>query len=97
VIRSISPRPSQASKIRYSPVWDVHILRWTEEAIAAGERRRLVSASDVIGEFNKGNLEGTGTGPPNLDGIRANNAISNCPIVAEFPSVDPGQPVNGEW
>lgn len=78
---------------RYSPIWDVHILRWTEEAIAAGERRRLDSDSDVVGEFDKGNLVSTGTGPPNpsLDGIRANNAISNCPIVVELPSVDPGE------
>lgn len=78
---------------RYSPVWDVHILRWTEAAIATNQRRRLRSASDVIGEFNKGNLRDTGTGPPNpsLDGIRANNAISNCPIVVRLPGVDPGQ------
>jgi len=78
---------------RYSPVWDVHILRWTEEAIATGERRRLRSDSDVIGEFKKGNLRDTGTGPrnPSLEGIRANNAISNCPIAVRLPSVDPGQ------
>jgi len=87
---------------RYSPIWDVHILRWTEEAIAAGERERLRSDSDVIGEFNKGNLVDTGTGPPNpsLDGIRANNAISNCPIVVRLPSVDPGQrdsPQTNRW
>ena len=87
---------------RYSPVWDVHILRWTEAAIAAGLRRRMRSASDVIGEFNKGNLMDTGTGPPNpsLDGIRANNAISMCPIVVRLPSVDPdqrGQPQVNRW
>lgn len=87
---------------RYSPVWDVHILRWTEAAIAAGERRRLKSSSDVIGEFKNGNLRDTGTGPPNpsLDGIRANNAISNCPIAVRLPSVDPGQrgaPQQNRW
>jgi hypothetical protein len=78
---------------RYSPVWDVHILRWTEEAIAAGERRRLDDDSEVVDEFEEGNLVSTGTGPPNpsLGGIRANNAISNCPIVIELPSVNPGQ------
>lgn len=78
---------------RYSPIWDIHQLRWTEAAIAAGLRRRLVSPSDVIGEFQKGNLESTGTGPPNpsLKGIRANNAISNCPIVLRLAGVDPGQ------
>ncbi|MCA1615189.1 MAG: hypothetical protein LC800_13860 [Acidobacteria bacterium] len=78
---------------RYSPVWDIHQLRWTEAAIATGQRRRLRSASDVIGEFEKGNLESTGTGPPNpsLKGIRANNAISNCPIVVRLAGVDPGE------
>lgn len=86
----------------YSPVWDVHVLRWTEEAIAKNQRRRMRSASDVIGEFNKGNLRDTGTGPPNpsLDGIRANDAISNCPIVIRLPSVDPGkrgQPQENRW
>jgi hypothetical protein len=74
-------------------MWDVHILRWTEEAIAAGERRRLDDDSEVVDEFEEGNLVSTGTGPPNpsLGGIRANNAISNCPIVIELPSVNPGQ------
>lgn len=78
---------------RYSPVWDIHQLRWTEAAIAAGQRRRLRSASDVIGEFNHHRLMDTGTGPPNpsLDGIRANGEISNCPIVADLPGVDPGE------
>jgi hypothetical protein len=78
---------------RYSPVWDVHIVKWTDAAIANGSRRRLVSTSDIIGEFQKGNIVDTGTGPanPSLGGIRANNAISNCPIVVDLRSVDPGQ------
>jgi len=78
---------------RYSPIWDVTIVDWTAAAIAAGERRRLVSPSDVVGEFNKGHLVGEGLGPPNpsLDGIRANDAISNCPIIIRLPGLDPGQ------
>jgi hypothetical protein len=78
---------------RYSPLWDVTIVDWTASAIAHGQRRRLVSTSDVIGEFDKGNLVGEGTGPmnPSLDGIRANDAISNCPIIIRLPGVDPGQ------
>ncbi len=68
-------------------------MRWTEAAIARGDRRRLRSSSDVIGEFQHGNLVSTETGPPNasLGGIRANDAISNCPVVADLPGVDPGQ------
>ena len=87
---------------RYSPVWDVHIVKWTEAAIANGLRRRLVSTSDLIGEFQKGNIVDTGTGPanPSLGGIRANNAISNCPIVIDLRGLDPGQrgaPQNNSW
>lgn len=87
---------------RYSPVWDVHMVRWTEAAIANGLRRRLESTSDVIGEFEKGNIVDTGTGPanPSLGGIRANNAISNCPIVVDLRGLDPGQrgaPQNNSW
>lgn len=78
---------------RYSPVWDIHQVRWTEAAIAAGERRRLESPSDLIKEFRDGNIVSTGTGPPNpsLGGIRSNGAISNCPVVAQIPGVDPGE------
>jgi hypothetical protein len=78
---------------RYSPVWDVHIVQWTDAAVAAGLRRRLVSPSDAIGEFKKGNIVSAGSGPanPSLDGIQASDAISNCPIVVGLPGVDPGQ------
>jgi hypothetical protein len=78
---------------RYSPLWDVTIVDWTASAIAHGQRRRLVSTSDVVGEFDKGNLVDEGPGPmnPSLDGIRASDAISNCPIVIRLPGVDPGQ------
>lgn len=78
---------------RYSPIWDIHTVKWSEAAIAAGQRRRLVSTSDVIGEFKAGRLESDGTGPPNpsLDGIRASNAISNCPIVIRTAGVDRGE------
>ncbi|MEO5862716.1 MAG: hypothetical protein ABIQ03_09680 [Burkholderiales bacterium] len=87
---------------RYSPIWDIHIVHWTDQAIAAGERRRLESVSEIIGEFRKGNLVSAGTGPANssLKGIRAFDAVSNCPIVVTLPSVERGArgaPQSNSW
>jgi len=69
---------------RYSPVWDVTPLVWTDAAIAAGQRRVLTSASDVRNAFNAGEIVSGGGGPANdsLDGVQAGGFISNCPIVA---------------
>lgn len=67
----------------YSPVWDVHPAVWTDAAIRAGERRRLTDAGEVAGEVENGDIVSGGTGPANqeLNGLRAANFISNCPIV----------------
>lgn len=75
----------------YSPVWDIHFVKWRESALA--QRERLTSTSEVINAFNHGLIDSEGTGPANksLDGIRANDAISNCPVVARIRSVNPGQ------
>lgn len=69
---------------RYSPVWDVHPLVWTQAAINSGQRVLLTSGSDVRGAFSHGLITSAGTGPANgsLDGLRAADFISNCPIVA---------------
>ncbi|MFC4947505.1 hypothetical protein [Pseudonocardia sp. GCM10023141] len=68
---------------RYSPAWDVHPVFWTQAAIDAGQRRQLVSGSDVASAFGNGQITG-GTGPanPSLGGFPAGGFISNCPIVA---------------
>lgn len=71
---------------RYTPVWDVHPVVWTDAAIAAGQRERLASASEVRNAFDHGLIVSGGNGPANasLNGLRAANAISNCPVVALF-------------
>ncbi len=70
----------------YSPVWDLHLVVWTEAAIAAGLRRRLTSDDDVADAFQAGHVVSGGEGPPNpsLKGLRAANAIWNCPVTAEI-------------
>ncbi len=68
----------------YSPVWDIHLVVWTDAAIAAGQRTRLIDAEDqIVGFFADGLVvSGDPAGPPNesLGGLRPINAISNCPI-----------------
>lgn len=71
---------------RYTPVWDIHPVVWTDEAIAAGQRRRLTSDGEVRNAFRDGLVRSGGTGPANesLGGLQAADFISNCPIVARF-------------
>ena len=68
---------------RYSPIWDVHPITWTQAAINAGQRVLLTSGSDVTNAFTHGEVTG-GTGPANssLGGLPAGGFISSCPIVA---------------
>jgi len=70
----------------YSPVWDLHLVVWTDAAIAAGLRVRLTSDDGVVEAFETGLVVSGGDGPPNpsLGGLRAANAISNCPVTAEI-------------
>lgn len=72
---------------RYSPMWDIHAGVWTDAAIAAGERRRLGTTSEIANAVQKGFLVSAGVGPANgrLGGLRALGAISNCPIVVLLP------------
>lgn len=68
---------------RYSPVWDVHPVVWTQAAIDAGRRKQLVSGSDVASAFGNGFITGPGNVPnDSLGGFPAAGFISNCPIVA---------------
>ena len=70
--------------VLYSPVWDIHLVVWTDAAIAAGERIRLTDAEkEIVALFKAGLVvSGDPAGTPNasLKGLRAIGAISNCPI-----------------
>ncbi len=70
----------------YSPVWDIHLVVWTQAAINAGKRDLLTDADKIADAFKKGLLV---SGTPNsgvrnesLEGLVALGAISNCPVSA---------------
>jgi hypothetical protein len=80
----------------YSPLWDVHPVLWTDEAIAAGKRtiittdkREVIAPINVIELYADGFLKAGGMGERNasLGGLNAagpaggRGIIVNCPIV----------------
>ncbi|WP_192498308.1 twin-arginine translocation signal domain-containing protein [Halorussus halophilus] len=75
---------SDCEALFYSPLWDVHPVVWTQQAIDEGQRRRLTSHQDAITAFRRGQLEsGAPDGPVNdlLGGMRAAGALVNCPLI----------------
>lgn len=75
--------PTDCSALDYSPLWDIHPVVWTEEAIDAGLRERLTDHRDVISLYQAGYLVSPpiAAGPANSDlgGIRALGVVVNCP------------------
>lgn len=78
-------------EVLYSPVWDIHLIVWTQEAIDVGERRLLTDADEIAQAFVDGLLV---SGTPNsgienssLLGLEALGGISNCPITANLGPV----------
>ena len=63
----------------YSPLWDVNLGEWTQEAIDAGYRARLIDEFQILSFADNGFLTGPGGAPYGSVG-----AIVNCPIVFRF-------------
>ncbi len=63
---------------RYSPLWDVHLARWTDASIAAGRNLRQRDYGDVIGLASHG-LVTAPDGRP----FAASGFIVNCPIISQ--------------
>ena len=63
----------------YSPMWDLNLGFWTEEAIEAGYRSRLIDEFQILGMAEQGHITGPDGGPYGSSGI-----IVNCPIVARL-------------
>lgn len=78
--------------VLYSPVWDIHLVVWTDAAIAAGERRLLTDADEIADLFAQGLLiSGTpnsGVANSSLQGMVALGAISNCPMTANLGPIN---------
>ncbi|MCB1021160.1 MAG: hypothetical protein KDC27_14610 [Acidobacteria bacterium] len=63
----------------YSPLWDVNLGEWTQNAIARGIRARLIDEFQILSFAEFGFLTGPGGAPYGSVG-----AIVNCPIVFRF-------------
>ena len=63
----------------YSPLWDMNLGEWTQEAVDKGYRSRLTEEFAILGFADKGWLTGPGGKPFGSVGI-----IINCPIVFRF-------------
>jgi hypothetical protein len=63
----------------YSPLWDLNLGVWTDEAIEKGYRSRLTEEFAILGFAEKGWLTGPDGNPYGSTGI-----VVNCPIVFRF-------------
>ena len=63
----------------YSPLWDLNLGEWTQEAIDNGYVSRLTEEFQILGLVERGFLTGPGGAPYGSTGI-----IINCPIVHRF-------------
>jgi len=67
--------PSQG---RYSPLWDVHLARWSNAAVASGRNVRQRDYGDVIGLASHGLVTAPDGSP-----FAASGFIVNCPIISQ--------------
>jgi hypothetical protein len=63
----------------YSPLWDMNVGVWTEEAINNGYRSRLTEEFAILGFVEDGWITGLEGGPYGSVGV-----VVNCPIVFRF-------------
>lgn len=63
----------------YSPLWDINLGVWTEEAINNGYRSRLTEEFAILGFVEQGWITGLGGGEYGSVGM-----VVNCPIVFRF-------------
>jgi hypothetical protein len=63
----------------YSPLWDINLGVWTEEAINNGYRSRLTEEFAILGLVEQGWITGLGGGEYGSVGM-----VVNCPIVFRF-------------
>lgn len=63
----------------YSPLWDLNIGEWTQEAVDGGIRTRLFDEFQILGLVQQGWITGAGGAPYASSGI-----IVNCPIAMRF-------------
>jgi len=63
----------------YSPLWDLNLGEWTQDAISKGYRARVIDEFQYLGLVQGGWITGPGGKPFGSTGI-----VVNCPIVMRF-------------
>jgi len=63
----------------YSPLWDLNLGVWTEDAITKGYRSRLLEEFEILDFVQKGFITG-----PNGGAFGSTGLIVNCPIVWRY-------------
>ncbi|CAA9588181.1 MAG: hypothetical protein AVDCRST_MAG88-4346 [uncultured Thermomicrobiales bacterium] len=63
----------------YSPLWDLNLGAWTQEAIDRGYRSRLIDEFQLLSVVQKGHITRPGGGQFGSTGI-----VVNCPIIMRF-------------
>ena len=63
----------------YSPLWDMNLGMWTNDAIDKGYRSRMIEEFQILGMAQKGWITGPAGGPFGSVGI-----VVNCPIAYRF-------------
>lgn len=75
----------------YSPLWDAHVVAWTEQAVKAGKVRRIKSFEDLKGLVDAGLIVSAakeGEGNPWLFGLKPLKVTINCPVIAHPATVN---------
>jgi hypothetical protein len=63
----------------YSPLWDLNLGIWSQDAVDSGYRSRMIDEFQYLGMAEQGHITGMDGGPFGSTGI-----IVNCPIVARL-------------
>ncbi|MDA1080816.1 MAG: hypothetical protein O2973_03910 [Gemmatimonadetes bacterium] len=70
----------------YSPVWELHLVMWTADAIADDQRVKIITWAEAAAYAERGFLVGAMPGAANasLGGLASTGIVVNCPVVATF-------------
>jgi hypothetical protein len=74
----------------YSPLWDAHVVVWTDQAMQKNLVRRITSFADLSGLIQAGlvtSAAAEGPGNPFVFGINPLHVVINCPVIAHPLSV----------
>lgn len=71
----------------YSPLWDLHLVMWTPDAVASGARGKLLTLQEVRAAAERGLIVSAMPGVANaaVGGLAAVGVVINCPIMAMRP------------